>query len=203
MQLFGFIIVALCNIVKQYFYFLVAFCNFRVIIEPDHKKEVIIMPAINDRIRELRKSKGLTMEQFGDVIGLTKATVSRLESGAVSATEQTVKSICREFGVSEAWLRTGEGPMLDDTSGSILDRLTAEYHLDDRKRAILTAFLKLSPADQDAILRYVDGVVSELNAQPAAPDLDVDAEVEAYRQELLTQKKAEAAASATAGSAAG
>ena len=34
--------------------------------------------------------------------------------------------------------------MLDDTSGSILDRLTAEYHLDDRKRAILTAFLKLS-----------------------------------------------------------
>lgn len=159
------------------------------------------MPAINDRIRELRKSKGLTMEQFGDVIGLTKATVSRLESGAVSATEQTVKSICREFGVSEAWLRTGEGPMLDDTSGSILDRLTAEYHLDDRKRAILTAFLKLSPADQDAILRYVDGVVSELNAQPAAPDLDVDAGVEAYRQELLAQKKAEAAASATAGSA--
>lgn len=147
------------------------------------------MPAINDRIRELRKSKGLTMEQFGDVIGLTKATISRLESGAVSATEQTVKSICREFGVSEAWLRTGEGPMLDDTSGSILDRLTAEYHLDDRKRAILTAFLKLSPADQDAILRYVDGDVSELNAQPAAPDLDVDAEVEAYRQELLAQKK--------------
>ena len=91
--------------------------------------------------------------------------------------------------MSEAWLRTGEGPMLDDTSGSILDRLTAEYHLDDRKRAILTAFLKLSPADQDAILRYVDGVVSELNAQPAAPDLDVDAEVEAYRQELLAQKK--------------
>ena len=33
--------------------------------------------------------------------------------------------------------------------------------------------------------------------------LDVDAEVEAYRQELLAQKKAEAAASATAGSAAG
>ena len=57
MQLFGFIIVAPCNIVKQHFYFLVAFCNFRVIIEPDHKKEVIIMPAINDRIRELRKEQ--------------------------------------------------------------------------------------------------------------------------------------------------
>lgn len=159
------------------------------------------MPAINDRIRELRKSKGLTMEQFGEVIGLTKATVSRLESGATSATEQTVKSICRDFGVSEVWLRTGEGPMLDDTSDSILDRLTAEYHLDDRKRAILTAFLKLSPADQDAILRYVDGVAAELTAQQHDP-LDIDVEVEAYRQELLAQKKAEAAASASAGFAA-
>lgn len=154
------------------------------------------MSAINDRIRELRKGKGLTMEQFGDVIGLTKATVSRLESGAVSATEQTVKSICREFGVSETWLRTGEGQMLDDAADSVLDRLAAEYHLDDRKRAILTAFLKLSPADQDAILRYVDGVAAELSAQQPDP-LDIDAEVEAYRQELLAQKKAEAAASST------
>lgn len=161
------------------------------------------MSEINDRIKQVRKSKGLTMEQFGSRIGLGKSAVNKIEKGINGTTDQTVQSICREFGVSEVWLRTGDGPMLDDTSGSILDRLVAEYHLDDRKRAILTAFLKLSPADQDAILRYVDGVVSELNAQPAAPDLDVDAEVEAYRQELLAQKKAEAAASATAGSAAG
>ena len=160
------------------------------------------MSAINDRIRELRKNKGLTMEQFGEVIGLTKATVSRLESGAVSATEQTVKSICREFGVSEVWLRTGEGQMLDDAADSILDRLAAEYHLDDRKRAILTAFLKLSPADQDAILRYVNGIADELAVQQPANDVsDIDAEVEAYRQELLAQKKAEVDASASAGTA--
>ena len=142
------------------------------------------------------------MEQFGEVIGLTKATVSRLESGAVSATEQTVKSICREFGVSEVWLRTGEGQMLDDAADSILDRLAAEYHLDDRKRAILTAFLKLSPADQDAILRYVNGIADELALQQPANDVsDIDAEVEAYRQELLAQKKAEVDASASAGTA--
>lgn len=161
------------------------------------------MSEINERIKQVRKSKGLTMEQFGSRIGLGKSAVNKIEKGINGTTDQTVQSICREFGVSEVWLRTGDGPMLDDRSGSILDRLVAEYHLDDRKRAILTAFLKLSPADQDAILRYVNGVVSELNAQPASSSLDVDAEVEAYRQELLAQKKAEAAASATAGSAAG
>lgn len=159
------------------------------------------MSEINDRIKQVRKSKGLTMEQFGSRIGLGKSAVNKIEKGINGTTDQTVQSICREFGVSEAWLRAGDGPMLDDTSGSILDRLVAEYHLNDRKRAILTAFLKLSPADQDAILRYVDGVVAEISAQPAAPDLDIDAEVEAYRQELLAQKKAEADASVSAGSA--
>lgn len=158
------------------------------------------MSEINDRIKQVRKSKGLTMEQFGSRIGLGKSAVNKIEKGINGTTDQTVQSICREFGVSEVWLRTGDGPMLDDTSGSILDRLVAEYHLNDRKRAILTAFLKLSPADQDAILRYVDGVVAEISAQPAAPDLDIDAEVEAYRQELLAQKKAEADASVSAGS---
>jgi len=159
------------------------------------------MSEINDRIKQVRKSKGLTMEQFGSRIGLGKSAVNKIEKGINGTTDQTVQSICREFGVSEVWLRTGEGQMLDDAADSVLDRLAAEYHLDDRKRAILTAFLKLSPADQDAILRYVDGVAAELSAQQPDP-LDIDAEVEAYRQELLAQKKAEAAASASAGFAA-
>lgn len=159
------------------------------------------MSEICDRIKAVRKSNDLTMEQFGSRIGLTKTSVSRLESGITSVTDQTAKSICREFGVSEVWLRTGQGQMLDDAAESILDRLAAEYHLDDRKRAILTAFLQLSPSDQDAILRYVDSVAALLPAQQPDP-LDIDAEVEAYRQELLAQKKAQAAASASAGIAA-
>lgn len=158
------------------------------------------MSEISDRIKEIRAAKGLTMEQFGARIGLGKSAVNKIEKGINGTTDQTIQSICREFGVSEVWLRTGEGQMLDDAADSVLDRLAAEYHLDDRKRAILTAFLKLSPADQDAILRYVDGVAAELSAQQPDP-LDIDAEVEAYRQELLAQKKAEADASASAGSA--
>ena len=83
------------------------------------------MSEINDRIKQVRKSKGLTMEQFGSRIGLGKSAVNKIEKGINGTTDQTVQSICREFGVSEVWLRTGDGPMLDDTSGSILDRLVA------------------------------------------------------------------------------
>lgn len=158
------------------------------------------MSELCDRIKEVRKANNLTMEQFGARIGLGKSAVNKIEKGINGTTDQTIQSICREFGISESWLRTGDGPMLDDTADSILDRLAAEYHLDDRKCAILTAFLKLSSADQDAVLRYISGVAAELSAQRPDP-LDIDAEVEAYRQELLAQKKAEADASASAGSA--
>ncbi len=156
------------------------------------------MSEICDRIKEVRKANNLTMEQFGKTIGLSKSAISLIEKGTNGTTDQTIQSICREFGVSEVWLRTGQGQMLDDSADSILDRLAAEYHLDDRKRAILTAFLKLSSPDQDAVLRYVSGVAAELSAQKPDP-LDIDAEVEAYRQELLAQKKAEESASASAG----
>lgn len=156
------------------------------------------MSELCDRIKEIRKSNDLTMEQFGARIGLGKSAVNKIEKGINGTTDQTIQSICREFGVSEVWLRTGQGQMLDDSADSILDRLAAEYHLDDRKRAILTAFLKLSSPDQDAVLRYVSGVAAELSAQKPDP-LDIDAEVEAYRQELLAQKKAEESASASAG----
>lgn len=156
------------------------------------------MSEICTRIRTVRKSNDLTMEQFGARIGLGKSAVNKIEKGINGTTDQTIQSICWEFGVSEVWLRTGQGQMLDDSADSILDRLAAEYHLDDRKRAILTAFLKLSSPDQDAVLRYVSGVAAELSAQKPDP-LDIDAEVEAYRQELLAQKKAEESASASAG----
>lgn len=156
------------------------------------------MSELCDRIKEIRKSNDLTMEQFGARIGLGKSAVNKIEKGINGTTDQTIQSICREFGVSEVWLRTGQGQMLDDSADSILDRLAAEYHLDDRKRAILTAFLKLSSPDQDAVLRYISGVATELSAQKPDP-LDIDAEVEAYRQELLAQKKAEESASASAG----
>ena len=155
---------------------------------------------MNERIKAARKALGLTMEQFGKRVGLSKSAISLIESGKNGTTEQTVASICREFGVNGMWLRTGEGEMFDQSTESSLDRLAAEYHLDERKKAIISAVLKLSTADQEAILRYVDSLAAELSVSSSA--LDVDAEVEAYRQELLAQKKAEAAVSPSAGTAA-
>ena len=63
------------------------------------------------RIKEVRKSLGLTLEKFGEKIGMKKNSVSQIENGKNSMTEQVAKAICREFNVNETWLRTGEGEM--------------------------------------------------------------------------------------------
>ena len=62
-----------------------------------------------ERVKKVRKVRHLTLESFGEKIGLKKNTMSAIETGRNSLTEANLISICREFGVNEVWLRTGEG----------------------------------------------------------------------------------------------
>lgn len=64
---------------------------------------------MKERIKLIRKRKNLSQEEFGSRIGITRSSVSLLESGRNSPSEQTIMLICKEFGVNEVWLRTGEG----------------------------------------------------------------------------------------------
>ena len=66
---------------------------------------------MNERVKLLRKTLDLTMEKFGDRLGVKKNSISQIESGKNSLTEQMIKSICREFDVDEEWLRNGTGSM--------------------------------------------------------------------------------------------
>lgn len=62
-----------------------------------------------ERVKQIRKEKELTLEKFGEKVGVTKQTISRIENGINSLTEQMILSICREFSVNEEWLRNGVG----------------------------------------------------------------------------------------------
>lgn len=66
---------------------------------------------MNERIIELRKALKLTQTEFGNRLGVGKTTISQIEHGINNITEQMIKSICREFNVSEEWLRNGTGEM--------------------------------------------------------------------------------------------
>lgn len=64
-----------------------------------------------ERLRELRKSLNLTLEKFGKSLGVGKTAISKIENDERNLTDQMILSICREYNVSEEWLRSGTGEM--------------------------------------------------------------------------------------------
>ena len=63
----------------------------------------------NQRVREVRLENKLTMEKFGERLGITKSAISLIESGRSSVTLTIRRFISREFHVREEWLETGRG----------------------------------------------------------------------------------------------
>lgn len=66
---------------------------------------------MHERIRLLRKQLGLNQTEFGARIGVKQTTIAGYERGASTPLDAVIAAICREFGVSERWLRSGEGEM--------------------------------------------------------------------------------------------
>ena len=71
---------------------------------------------IGERIKKMRKAKGLTQQVFANKIGSTQNAIARYETDRVTPSSAVVSLICRTFQVNETWLRTGEGEMFDNTA---------------------------------------------------------------------------------------
>ena len=104
-----------------------------------------------ERIKEIRKALGLTLDKFGEKLGVKKQTVSRIENGINNVTEQMILSICREYKVNYDYFVDGDGDMFEDLPETTLDELCLEYDLDDLDRKILNIYLSLSTDARSAL----------------------------------------------------
>lgn len=52
-----------------------------------------------ERVKELRKTLNLTLEKFGEKLGIQKSAVSKIERGENNLTEQMAKSICQSLAL--------------------------------------------------------------------------------------------------------
>lgn len=101
-----------------------------------------------ERIREVRNTLGLTLEKFGDRLGVTKVAISNIEKGNRNLTEQMTKAICREFNVDYMWLTTGEGEMFIDSDDDFIERIDRIMAGEDEARKNLFKFM-LELIDED------------------------------------------------------
>ena len=137
---------------------------------------------LNDRIRYLRKELlNLTLDQFGEKIGLKKSALSHLENGNVKLTDQSRRSICREFGVNEEWLLTGEGePFPKKTRHDEIADFVNSLAIDDNsfKARFIAALSRMSEEEWLLVEKVVREVASDTVApvQQAPTTEDLEAE---------------------------
>lgn len=73
---------------------------------------------MRERLKQLRKTLGITQQEFADKIGIKRNSYANYETGRNTPIDAIILSICREFNVSESWLRNGEGEMFKERSPS-------------------------------------------------------------------------------------
>lgn len=104
---------------------------------------------MNERIKELRKSLGLTQLEFGEQVGVKANTIGNYEIGLRTPSDAVIRAICREFNVNEDWLRTGEGEMFnpqDEKLAAFVGSLVADDS-DPFKRRMVELLADLTPEE--------------------------------------------------------
>lgn len=116
---------------------------------------------VNERVKEIRKSEKLTMESFGEKLGVGRTAISNIENRKRNVTDQMIKSICREFGYNEEWLRNGiepKKPIIDEDMeyGQICAKLGIS---DNRAKQIILNYGRFSPDDKKLFWEYIDRLI--------------------------------------------
>ena len=107
-----------------------------------------------ERVRAARKAQGLSMERFAARIGISAGAVSQIENGLVNVSGVVCKAICREFGISETWLRTGEGDMYGAIDRQILSWVSDVMEDGGFKQRFVKLLASLPPEQWEALESY-------------------------------------------------
>ena len=98
---------------------------------------------MKNRVSNIRKALHLSQESFGSRLGVTGASIKRIEKGERSITEQMILAICREFNVREEWLRDGKGDMFLDFTEDEFAKAAASLSSDAFVRSLIVEYWKL------------------------------------------------------------
>lgn len=108
------------------------------------------MSGISDRIQKIMDEKGINKSDFARIIKVDRSYASRIATGVREPSDRTISDICREFGVSEVWLRTGEGEM---------------YLPKSRSEQLVSFFSEILEKDEDDFIRSFCTALASLDKE--------------------------------------
>lgn len=143
---------------------------------------------VGERINALRKDLlKLTLEQFGEKIGLKKSALSHIENGNANLTDQTRRSICREFNVNEQWILSGEGePFKEKTLSEEIKDFMNDLDYDDSFKAKLIALLVRMTPDEWEMLEKMARKLGKLDQSTELEGKSTEELEEIYKKEVLS-----------------
>ena len=120
---------------------------------------------MNERLKELRKSLGLTQQEFAERLGIKRNAVTNYEVGRNAPADMVISLICREFGVNEEWLRTGEGPQfVEVTRAEQIQQMVDDImrdHPEAFRRRFVTALAGLDENGWIALENFIDSITDQ------------------------------------------
>ena len=123
------------------------------------------METIGERIKIVRKEKGLTQQTFADKLGLKRNTIGSYEIDAGLPSDRTISDICREFGVNEIWLRTGDGePFQQESREEQIMRFATQTvkGSDEFRKAFVSMLAKMDADDWENIGKLFAKLADEI-----------------------------------------
>ena len=127
---------------------------------------------MNRRIKELRTiylkekyGRKITQQEIADKLGLSQNFIWQIENGDRTPSDRTISDICREFGVSEIWLRTGEGePFQEETRQEQIMRFATQTvkGSDEFRKAFVSMLAKMDAVDWGNLEKLFDNLANEL-----------------------------------------
>ncbi|GHV05154.1 hypothetical protein FACS189485_11700 [Spirochaetia bacterium] len=102
------------------------------------------METINQRIRQVRVALELSQRKFSTLLSLSSGYIAGIEAESRQPNGRLIKLIVAEFGVSEEWLKTGNGEMFSSPK------------IDEKSAKLISLFNDFTPKYKEALFGIID-----------------------------------------------
>lgn len=105
---------------------------------------------MGNRIKELRLSRHMTLEEVGNMVGVGKSTVRKWENGIIENMKRDkIASLAKALGVSPSYLMGWD------------EQTAATPDLTDNEKAVLDYFSMLNDYGQEEALNHMEYLASQ------------------------------------------
>lgn len=120
---------------------------------------------MQNRIRELRKAKGITMKQLGSVLGLAESTISQYETGKRQPDYAALVKLSEYFGVTVGCILGTEKNTPDVSVKRVVKQ---DINITSEEMDMILKFRRLDERGKSAVLNTLEHELSSLPGDNAA-----------------------------------